>query len=313
MVKKTPRILVILNPNADRGHAREIAPKLKALLNLNRNVGWVETSRPGDAIQLATQACKEGYDIVVAAGGDGTAQEVVNGLMACYEDGARSALGLIPLGSGNDFAWMMGVVPGKRQPRDPRGLEQAIQRLTAGKTRVIDVGRVCEGDRCRYFCNGAGIGFDGVVNIESRKIAWARGFLMYALGVLRTMVLYYRAPHTVLELDDMRIEQPLMMISVANGRRFAGGFYVAPHAEVDDGYFDVCTVDKVSRPEMLALIPKFLNGTQVNNRHVRMARARRVTVQCDEGFAVHVDGEVFSTASRRLVLEIVPRKLRVVV
>ena len=309
------RMQVILNPVADRGHACELGPQIKALLSAYGDFSWVETSRPGEATELATRARDDGYDIVVAAGGDGTAHEVINGLIAGSHDGQMcGTLGLVPVGSGNDFAWMMGVAPGKRQTRGPQGIKDAVHKLFAGKTRVIDVGTVCDQDgRCCYFGNGVGIGFDGVVNIESRKIKRIRGFAMYTLAVMRTMLLYYRAPQAALELDGQRVEQPLLMLSVANGRRYAGGFYVTPLAEADDGQFDVCIVDQLSRLQMLGLIPKFMNGTQASSSHVRMTRARRVVVSCDEGYALHVDGEIFATSAKRLTMQILPQKLRVVV
>jgi diacylglycerol kinase (ATP) len=310
-----PRLKVILNPVADRGHARELAPRIKALLGEHGDFVWVETSRPGEAIQLAAHAKEEGYDIVVAAGGDGTAHEVLNGLVhGSRDDEVCGTLGLIPVGSGNDFAWMMGVAPGVRQTRGPQGVEAAIRKLFAGQTSVIDVGRVCdETRRCRYFGNGVGIGFDGIVNIESRKITWARGFVMYTLAVLRTVLLYFRAPRAALELDGERIEQRLLMLSVANGRRYAGGFYVTPQAEADDGQFDLCIVNQLSRLQILRLIPKFMNGTQASDSHVKMRRARHVVVHCDEGYAVHADGEIFATSAQTLTMQILPQKLRVIV
>lgn len=310
-----PRMQVILNPIADRGHAGELGPHVKALLGAYGDFEWVETSRPGEATELAMRARDKGCDIVVAAGGDGTAHEVINGLIAGSHDGQMcGTLGLIPVGSGNDFAWMMGVAPGRRQTRGPQGIQEAVRKLFAAKTRVIDVGTVCDQDgHCCYFGNGVGIGFDGIVNIESRKIKRIRGFLMYTLAVLRTMLLYYRAPQAGLELDGQRVDQPLLMLSVANGRRYAGGFYVTPQAEADDGQFDVCIVNQLSRPQMLGLIPKFMNGTQAGSSHVRMTRARRAVVSCDEGYAVHVDGEIFATSAKRLTMQILPQKLRVVV
>jgi YegS/Rv2252/BmrU family lipid kinase len=318
MVEKSmPRIRVILNPAADRGYARELAPLIKSWLSENGEVGWAETSRPGEAVELAARACEEGCDLVVAAGGDGTAQEVVNGLLAARSgrgEAGCTTLGLIPIGSGNDFAWMMGVAPGLRQTRDLQVIQEAVKKLFAGKTRMIDLGRICdESNNCCYFDNGVGIGFDGIVNIESRKMTWARGFLMYTLAVLRTMMFYYRAPHAVIELDGQRIEKPVLMISVANGRRYGGGFYVTPEAEADDGLFDVCIVEQVSRIEMLKLILLFMKGTQAINPHVQMAHAKRVTVHCDEGYAVHADGEIFSTSAKSLTMEILPQELKVIV
>lgn len=310
-----PRIKVIFNPAADRGHAREIAPQIKEWLCANGDIGWAETSRPGEAVELAARACEEGYDIIAAAGGDGTAQEVVNGLMI----GGRgeigcSALGLIPIGSGNDFAWMMGVAPGARRTRNLQLVQESAQKILAGKTRSIDLGKICdESNTCRYFDNGVGIGFDGIVNIESRKIKRLRGFLMYTVAVLRTMLYYYRAPRAVLELDEQHIEKPTLMLSVANGRRYGGGFYVTPQAEADDGQFDVCLVEQVSRMEMLKLLLLFMKGTQATNPHVQMMRAKRVIVRCDEGYAVHADGEIFATSAHSLTVELLPRKLEVIV
>jgi len=310
-----PRIKVIFNPAADRGHAREMAPQIKEWLGAKGDIGWAETSRPGEAVELAARACEEGYDVVAAAGGDGTTQEVVNGLMI----GRRgeigcSTLGLIPIGSGNDFAWMMGVAPGVRRTRNRQLVQAAARKILEGKTRSIDLGKICdESNTCRYFDNGVGIGFDGIVNIESRKIKRLRGFLMYTVAVLRTMLYYYRAPLAALELDEQRIEKPTLMLSIANGKRYGGGFYVAPQAEADDGQFDVCLVEQVSRIEMLKLLLLFMKGTQASNPHVQMMRARRVIVRCDEGYAVHADGEIFATSARSLTVELLPQKLKVIV
>jgi diacylglycerol kinase (ATP) len=131
--------------------------------------------------------------------------------------------------------------------------------------------------------------------------------------VLRTVLLYFRAPRATLELDDQRIEQPLLMLSVANGRRYAGGFYVTPQAEADDEQFDLCIVNQLSRLQILRLIPKFMDGTQAGDPHVKMAHARRVVAHCDEGYAVHADGEIFATCAKTLTMQILPHKLRVVV
>ena len=312
-----PRIKVIFNPAADRGHARELAPRIQEWLSTSGEIGWAETSQPGEAVELAARACEEGYDIIVAAGGDGTAQEVVNGLIASRGgrgEAGCATLGLIPIGSGNDFAWMMGVAPGLRRTGDLQMIEVAVKKLFTGQTRLIDIGRICdESNHCRYFDNGVGIGFDGIVNIESRKMTRLRGFLMYMVAVLRTMLFYYHAPRAMIELDDRRIVKPVLMLSVANGRRYGGGFYVTPQAEVDDGQFDVCLVEQVNRIEMLKLLLLFMKGTQAANPHVQMLRAKRVTVRCDEGYAVHADGEIFARSAKSLTVELWPEKLRVIV
>ena len=279
------KIQVILNPAADRGHARELAPQIKAWLCENGEVGWAETTRPGQATELAARACEEGYDVVVAAGGDGTAQEVINGLMEArgaagggQGETGRSALGLIPIGSGNDFAWMVGVAPGVRRTRDLALVKAAVERIRAGQTRMIDLGRICDGTgACRYFDNGVGIGFDAIVNAESRKLKPLRGFAMYLAAVLKTMACTIARRRRFSNSTDNASRSHLLMISVANGRRYGGGFYVTPQAELDDGLFDICFVDQVSRVEMLKLMTLFMKGTQAANPHVHMTRARRVT------------------------------------
>lgn len=303
------KTMVILNPAADRGHAAELAAPIQAKLRAATTFDWVETNGPAHAIELAEDAARAGYETIVAAGGDGTVHEVVNGILrASADEGTSARLGLIPIGSGNDFAWMTGALL-----NDP---QQAAQRVTTGQTRRVDAGWVRDerGDaQRRYFANGVGIGFDAVVAIESRKLKRLRGFMIYAVAVLQTMRFYYRAIQTALDNDGHKIELPLLMASIANGRRYGGGFYVCPQASIDDGHFDVCLVPQVSRAAMLALIPRFMRGTHVTDRRVTMRRASRVSLQCETPIAIHADGEIFSTGSRQIEMAILPEALSVIV
>lgn len=295
---------IILNPTAGRGRGARVESELCSYLQAEGlDFDLAHTAGPWHAAELAEQAVADGFELVVAAGGDGTTHEVVNGLMAASGGGEAGTLGVIPIGSGSDFAYTAGV---------PAGLRAACERLARGQVRVVDVGRVTmRGEGSRYFDNSVGIGFDAVVTVESRKVKWLRGMALYLPVVLKTVFLSLKIPRVVIEYDEHRIEQSALMIVVANGPREGGGFLVAPDAQPDDGLFDLCIADEVSRPAMLGLIPYFIQGTHVDRDPVTMARAKRVTISSPDDLVAHVDGEVLCTEGHQIECELLPRRLRV--
>jgi len=293
--------LVIVNPIAGRGAGERVIPRIVRLLREHGlSFDLVRTERPWHAAELARQAVVSGYRTVVAVGGDGTSNEVLNGLMAAREAGeGEAAMGVLCVGTGNDFAYGMGI---------PLDLEEGCAALARGRTRRVDVGHA---RGFRYFGNGIGIGFDAAVNVVASRL---RRFLVYLIAVLRTLLFYYRAPLTRVELDDQTLEQPALMISVMNGRRMGGGFLMTPFSRPDDGLFDLCIGRKMSQLEMLSFVPRFMKGTQVGDPRVTMARSRRVRVTVRDGTqVVHADGETLALDVRELDLEVVPQALRVVV
>ena len=295
--------LIIVNPTAGRGAAQKIVPRVDRLLK-EHGVSFdrVFTERPWHAAELARKAVVSGYKVVVALGGDGTSNEVLNGLMEARETGeGEAALGILCVGTGNDFAYGMGV---------PLDLEEGCAALARGRTRPIDVGHA---KGLRYFGNGIGIGFDAVVNVQAARYKRLRGFAVYFVAVMRTLLFYYRAPLTRIELDDREMELPALMVSVMNGRRMGGGFLMTPEAAPDDGLFDLCVGAKMNRLQMLALVPRFIQGTQMGHPRIHMTRARRVRVVVKEGAqVVHADGETIALDATDLEFEIIPRALRVV-
>ncbi|HIP97268.1 MAG TPA: diacylglycerol kinase family lipid kinase [Anaerolineae bacterium] len=297
-------IKVILNPIAGRGRGAKIEPEIRRFLKAEGlDFDLVRTARPWHAAELAERAAGDGFEIIVAAGGDGTTHEVVNGLMAASGGGEAGTLGIIPVGSGSDFAYAVGM------PLDP---QKACHRLAHGQARVVDVGRVTlPGRDSRYFDNTVGVGFDGVVTVESRKVKRLRGIALYLPVVLKTIFLYYKAPLITIEYDGQELVLPALMICVANGPREGGSFLIAPQARPDDGLFDLCIAREVSRLAILSLVPHFLKGTHVGRAPVTMARARRVTISSPNDLIAHVDGEVLCTDGHRLECEILPRRLRV--
>ena len=295
---------VILNPVAGRGYAAKVEPEIRRLLAAEGLAfDLVRTARPWHAAELAEQAAGEGYEVVVAVGGDGTTHEVVNGLMAAAGDGVAGTLGILPVGSGSDFANTVGVPP---------DLKGACRRLARGRDRIVDVGRVTVDDGpSRYFDNTVGVGFDGAVTERARHVRWLRGIALYLPVVLQTIFIYYKAPRVTIQFDDRRMELPALMVCVANGPREGGSFLVAPDARPDDGLFDLCIAGEVGRLAMLGLVPRFLQGTHVDHETVTMTRARRVTLSSPDDLVAHADGEVLCTDGHRLELEILPQRLRV--
>ncbi len=297
-------VKVILNPAAGRGYGARIEPTIRRQLEA-RGFGFdlVRTQGPGHATQLAREAVHDGYQTVVAAGGDGTTNEVVNGLMEAANGEVTRALGIIPVGSGSDFSFAVNV---------PADIEGACVHLANGNTRIVDVGVVTlPGQPPRYFDNTVGIGFDAIVTLEALKVKRLRGLALYLPVVLKVVFLYDKAPWIDIHYDDHHVRLPAMMIVIANGPREGGGFQVAPDARPDDGFFDLCITHEVSRLGMLRLIPHFMQGTHVHREPVTMARARRVSIAASSELIVHMDGEVLSTSARQLEAEIIPARLSV--
>lgn len=303
-----PRFKIIVNPTSGRGMGEKSYPTIESeLKKLGLDFGMCRTEAPGHAIRLAEQAASDGFDVVVAAGGDGTLNEVLNGLMcASLPGGERPALGVIPIGRGNDFCYGIDV---------PNDIETVCQLLASGETRPIDIGFVKGGDYPEgcYFGNGVGIGFDAVVGFEALKLDRLGGFPSYIVAALKTILLYYQAPPVQIEVDGLTSTQPALMVSVMNGRRLGGGFMMAPEGSMDDGQLDLCIAGEVSRLGILALIPRFMMGTQAGHQAITTGRAAAIKVTALQGsLPAHCDGETLCTAGQELTISILPKALQII-
>ncbi|NOY98654.1 MAG: diacylglycerol kinase family lipid kinase [Chloroflexi bacterium] len=299
------KYLIIVNPISGRGYAEKSVPTIEAQLGSHGlDFDLVRTERPWHAADLAEQAARGGYDVVIAASGDGAANEVLNGLMRARAAGFdKTAMYILPVGTGNDFAYGMGI---------PVGLEEACRALAKGQRRKVDVGLVKGGDfpKGRYFGNGVGVGFDAAVGFEAVKIRWTRGLLAYLIATMRTVFLYYKAPTVRIAFDEQTIEQPSLLVSVMNGRRMGGGFYMAPQGDPGDGWFDLCIAEEASQLRIFGLIPHFLEGTQTSQPEIKTAQARKVTVTALKGtLPAHCDGETLCYAGQELSIELIPQAL----
>jgi diacylglycerol kinase (ATP) len=302
------RCKVIVNPAAGKGAAGRQVDRLASLLRERGLEFSLElTAGPWHGAEIARAAAVDGFDIVAAAGGDGTGNEVINGLMSAQaERQASPAFAVLPVGRGNDLAYGMGV---------PADLAAAVAVLAGGRARAFDVGRVRGGDypQGRCFGNGVGIGFDTLVGFEAARMRRVSGAAAYACAAVKLLAVYAEAPLVRLRFDSREIVRRVAMVSLMNGRRLGGAFHVTPEAATDDGRLDVCVAERTGRARMLGLFVRYVRGTQARSRFVATGRAERVTVEAlDGGLAVHADGETICTHGAALEVECLARRLSVI-
>lgn len=296
------RVCVILNPKAGSAGAADALLEAVRAEQASGAASFAvrETARSGHALELAAEAVAEGFGLVVAAGGDGTVNEVVNGLAPSPRP---AALAVVPLGTGNDLARTLAL------PEEPGA---ALERAVRGARRRIDLIRVTSSDGTVYAINACAGGFTGEVNeamTGGLKRTW--GPLAYLIGAARALpdLADYG---TRLAWDGGPLEPAeAFNIVVANGRTAAGGRAVAPQANPEDGLLDVAVVRGGSALEMAGLAADFLAGTYLENEHVLFRRARRLRVEARPGMWFSVDGELLASAPA--TFEVVPRALEVVV
>ena len=287
---------VIFNPTSGRGRAQRALEEARRFHAADHE--FRATCKPGDAELIAIQAIRDGFGKVVAAGGDGTVHEVANGILRAGNPDVL--LGVWPFGSANDYACALGITGDPQQPR-------AVQN--------VDVGLV-EGPpgRQRFFVNGLGIGFNGAVTVEARKIGWLRGMPLYGLAILRAMLWHFHKPTMRLRFDDRECETPTLGLTLNLGKR-EGGFPLTPAADLSDGMFDYMHAGPVGRWELLRHFPNMIRGTLPTD-HPRMwqGRCRRLQVNSESPLRIHVDGEFFCHSEdgiHEIDVTLLPRWLRV--
>lgn len=256
-----------------------------------------ESSGVGNLEVQAADLARQGARRLLVAGGDGSIHEAVNGIMAA---GNGSALGVIPTGTGNDFAKAAQI------PLD----WEAATRLLAGRIadnappRPVDVGRMNH----RYFANGAGIGLDAKVTRIARSYRWPVGDLVYLAAIFRAMVDGIATPEISIQSDELQWQGPLTLASVSNGPWIGGMFYIAPMAINDDGVLELLIAGPVTRGRILQLLPKLMRGEHMGEPDISHASVRRVSITASEAVPSHLDGEV-QPMEMNFELEILPGAL----
>ncbi len=302
------KVKLILNPMADMGRAWKTANDLRPIAQEFRGeLTWSGTVYPTHAIDLAKQAAEEGCDMVVAMGGDGTVHEVMNGLMQVPEN-KRPIMGIVPIGSGNDFAYSIGITQ-----KPSHALAHALK---AENIQPVDIGLLTdEHGRKEYFDNTLGIGFDAIVTIRSHKLPIVKGFLMYLTAVIQTIVLNHDPVKVKVETDNETWEDQILMLTLCNGPREGGGFMMSANSKNNDGIFESVAVTKVSRTTMFRLVPEFMKGTHARFKQIRMGSFQKMALTSDRPLYIHADGEIFTSFGSNLkkaTFEVLPQVLKVV-
>jgi diacylglycerol kinase (ATP) len=278
---------LFLNPTAGRGRAGRRLRTIASLLGAGGRALDVRPSRAvGDLEDQVRRSVAGGAREIVVAGGDGSIHEAVNGIMAA---GGGAALGVVPSGTGNDFAKACGI------PLDWRAAARELAaRLAAGdRLGRIDLGKFNE----RYFANGAGVGFDARVTAVARSIRWPIGDLVYLLAIIRCLREGVATPQVEIS-GDYEWRGPITLANVSNGPWIGGMFHIAPMAKNTDGKLELLVAAPVTRRRILALLPKLMSGRHVAEPELHHASASRLVIEAAAPLPAHLDGEVHPPGSR---------------
>ncbi|MHC1739548.1 MAG: diacylglycerol kinase family protein [Anaerolineaceae bacterium] len=301
------RFYVILNPVAGKGNGLHMQPRIEEnLTRLGLDYKLVLTEYPEHATSLTKNGLAEGFDVIVAAGGDGTVNEVLNGIMTAGADKKKTTvMAVIPVGRGNDFAFSMGI---------PTELDASCELLAKDPQMKIDVGKVVSErfPNGLYFGNGVGMGFDAMVGFVAAKMKIS-GMLSYLVAAVKTMFIYFTAPQIELTLDGKTTTLNALMVSIMNGRRMGGSFMMTPHSKPNDGLFDLCIVKEVKRSQLPGLMGLVMKGTQETHPAVTAERAKTISIKAVKGtLPAHADGVTLCEAGETISIEILPAELAII-
>ena len=286
------KMLVIVNPAAGRGKALKALPKIEAALKeMGLSHELARTEAPDHATVLAQEAAKAGYDIVACVGGDGTVSETGRGLI-----GTNTALALLPAGTGNDFARALGL---------HRKLDLAIRTLRDGNVQAIDVGRFGQ----HTFLNSVGVGFDGLVTRENQKVKSLTGILSYLVVVMKNLPTY-KNPNFHLKGRDWEFKSKGVLVEFGNGQCAGGGFFLTPHADLQDGLIDVTLLGDYGPLQRFVAMPMVLLRRMEMLKGVQFFKTDVLQLSVDRPTYIHVDGNL-KHMNEPATVEILPKALKV--
>ncbi len=290
---------IILNPYANRWRSgAQQADLEQALKNAGVDYDLAITQQAGDGFRLASEALSSGFDPIISAGGDGSMNDVINGIMQAAGKQTLPRFGLIPLGTANDLVDNLGM---------PKEIQESVNIIAAGKTRMLDLCKVNE----RYFLNNAGIGFEPMVTLTQQRMTRTQGILRYLLAVLRVIA---QNPQwdMQLEWDTGSYSGPVTLVSIGNFARTGGIFYTVPHADGFDGKLSFVYGHVPGRMGILGLLPKTMKpaeGNYVEHPAVHEIHSSFLRVRMQPTSPAHADGELFTSAAHELNYSIEPAKL----
>jgi diacylglycerol kinase (ATP) len=282
-------IHVVYNAQARGGRVRRLRGEIRQALDTElgaEGYRWVETSSEANGVEVAAAAAAG--DIVVAVGGDGSVHTVIEGL---WRSDFRATLGIIPAGTGNDFAFGLGM---------PTSVRNAVRVLGTGSRRMVDVGEASlDGQAPLPFVNAIGIGFDAAASEHSRRRKFLPGVLRYLVSSLETL-LTWKSPQGQVTGQALAWQGPLMFVTFGNGPRSGGGFMITPGADPSDGLLEACVVSALSVTSAVRVIPSVMRGEHGTLPQVELHKGTSFSVALDRDVPVHADGEIVSTASRTM-------------
>lgn len=288
--------LFIVNPAAGKGRTLELIPEIKAYCEGNNIDYHIEVTKyPGHATEISREYSEAQPMRIYSVGGDGTLNEVLNGMA-----GSQSSLAAVPSGSGNDF---IRSIIGENIPKD------LIRSSLEGTQRLIDYARFND----RYFINIASAGFDAEVVYQSnrfKKLPFITGRMAYILGIFSS-VLACKNYRMEINVDGRAISGKSLLVAVGNGNYYGGGMLALPEAGIDDGLYDICHVEAMNRLKILFLFPKYMKGRHGTIKGVHFYRGKKVEITVDSPIPMNLDGEII--LERKAVFEIFPKGLRFIV
>jgi diacylglycerol kinase (ATP) len=279
------KVKVIMNPVAGRGRALKAKPQIiKALLEYDVELHLEETKGHQHASELARQAVQAGFELIIVAGGDGTINQVINGMGE-----ERVPIGVIGCGTGNDFAAALGM------PKNPVA---AVHQIMKGENGLVDLCRVNQ----RYFVSSTGIGFDGEVAFRVNEgFRWVRGKVAYLCSVFQNLF-SYQPRQIKLTVDGLVMEFNSLLVAITNSPTYGGGLKINPEARLNDGFFAICAVQHMSIPRILVCLPLLFPGWHRNLKKVRMLKGRNIILESKQPFYYQLDGEILTAQVLRYTL-----------
>jgi len=291
---------LIINQTAGGGKAKKLLPEITNIFHkIDFPFYTTFTNSPEGATNLARQAADNGADLIVSVGGDGTINEIINGIVTAKN---HPALGIIPAGWANDFIKSTAI---------PNNIYQACQVIKEGKTRKIDLGLI---NQQIYFANVCGIGFDAEITALANQIKTNHPNLpslssyVYVFAAIKKLLSPIPSFQVKITIDDQVIEKDILFLAIANGRIEGGKFNIAPNAKIDDGLLDVWIINKMNRTRCLRLLPKAMKGTHKEVPEVSYFHGKKITIEAAEPLTAQVAGEML-VPQKKYQIEILPKKL----
>ncbi len=269
--------LFIINPEAGKGKSLGYIERIKNYFKDKDEPYYIEVTKyPGHATEIVKSYTAQKNYRVYAVGGDGTLNEVLNGIV-----GTGSVLAVIPCGSGNDF--VKSIV-------DEASVEDIFLSTLRGKEKYIDLGKIND----RFFINISSVGFDSEVVYSAnaiKKLKYISGPAAYILGIIVTLF-KFKFINTTIVIDGVKLNKKILLAAIANGRCYGGGVKISPKSDISDGIFDLCVVDKVSKLKIFFLFPKAIEGKHESIKQVSFYKGRNISISSSEEFVLNIDGEL---------------------